>query len=692
MTSTTDPLSRVTSYGYYRNGTLASVTDARNNTTSWDIDVQSRPTVKRYADGRTEQYGYETSTSRLKTITDALNQVKTYGYTSDDLLKSITYTGAVNPTGNVAFTYDPFFARRSTMTDGIGTTIWSYVPIGTIGALNVASEDGPYGNDTVSYSYDALGRVATRTIAAATETYAYDAIGRPTSHSSQLGTFTMSYLGATSQLTRRENAGVSNRWVYGGNLVDRRLLSVGTVGAFSSNDSRRSDLTTTPENFITFRAEGLWTGLLTGEAYGYDNASRLIQASSGPGTTPQSYTPTATNSYAYDAADNITTFEGGATLVYNNVNQIVSRNGFSYTHDANGNLTNDGQRTYAWDAENRLVGIGYGGSGTTEFRYDGLGRRLAIIENSPNTAPVETRYLWCDDKLCQSRGSTDSTISRFYGYGETGPGGGQAIYGVDQLGSVRSTFAPWNGYKFSSTSFSPYGTPNPSPGGTSTRFGFAGLLLHERSGLHLANYRAYSSRDGRWLSRDPIGEAGGLNLYAYVGGNPVSYIDPTGEFANLIIGAVTGAATGYIISLATGECYTLENALVDAALGAAGAGLVAKLEKIHEISKLRKLASERGLVPKKITTHIEDYIDPANPAHRMKIKHSLSLNAPGSLSQGPRVEYRVADGLHQNPFTGATGRGTEYSHVLIGIPSTPGAIAGGVTGGGIGQAVCGCIR
>jgi RHS repeat-associated protein len=57
---------------------------------------------------------------------------------------------------------------------------------------------------------------------------------------------------------------------------------------------------------------------------------------------------------------------------------------------------------------------------------------------------------------------------------------------------------------------------------------YAALVSHAQSGLYLANYRAYSPTTGRWLSRDPIFEAGGVNLYAYVGGNPISRIDPLG--------------------------------------------------------------------------------------------------------------------------------------------------------------------
>src|ERR1700738_1676589 len=53
---------------------------------------------------------------------------------------------------------------------------------------------------------------------------------------------------------------------------------------------------------------------------------------------------------------------------------------------------------------------------------------------------------------------------------------------------------------------------------------------HARSGLYLAPYRAYNPSIGRWLSRDPLGEKGGLNLYAYVGNDPVNRVDPFGLF------------------------------------------------------------------------------------------------------------------------------------------------------------------
>jgi hypothetical protein len=72
-------------------------------------DVQGRLTGKQYVDTTTVAYAYETMTSRLKSIADALSQVKTFSYAKDNRLSGITYTGAVNPTPNVGFAYDAYF-------------------------------------------------------------------------------------------------------------------------------------------------------------------------------------------------------------------------------------------------------------------------------------------------------------------------------------------------------------------------------------------------------------------------------------------------------------------------------------------------------------------------------------------------------------------------------------------------------
>src|SRR2546423_1573878 len=90
-------------------------------------------------------------------------------------------------------------------------------------------------------------------------------------------------------------------------------------------------------------------------------------------------------SYGYDFGGNRTSDNSGSYTI-NDVNQITNS---GYTYDNNGNLTADPFRTYEWDAANRLVAINYLGiaGARTEFTYDGLSRRVKIVEKGlPNPA------------------------------------------------------------------------------------------------------------------------------------------------------------------------------------------------------------------------------------------------------------------------------------------------------------------
>lgn len=102
------------------------------------------------------------------------------------------------------------------------------------------------------------------------------------------------------------------------------------------------------------------------------------------------------------------------------------------------------------------------------------------------------------------------------------------FYTVDHLGSVRE-MTDGTGNLQSEFSFDPYGRVTQVSGtGTTPDFQYAHYYVHQRSGLNLTRMRAYSSSLGRFISRDPIEEAGGVNLYDYVHNNPIGYSDPSG--------------------------------------------------------------------------------------------------------------------------------------------------------------------
>jgi RHS repeat-associated protein len=539
LISVTEPTSgagtRTTSYDYYENGVLKDITDANGNVTHWDVDIESRPTAKTYAFGtssaQAETYTYEASTSRIKSITDANGQTKTFAYDPDDRVKGITYTGALNPTPNVTYTWDALLEHMDSMTDGLGTTNFTYVPVGTAGALKPASIDGPFANDVIGLTYDALGRPATRTITGGNETFGYDFINRMTSHGTPLGTFALGYLGQTDQRASQSVTNgavtVSTGWGYDTNTNDRRLISIANSGI-----TRSFTLGYGSGPVNVYDIMGIVDTAATGHpfatqshSYGYDNIDRLLSATS---TTPGNY------SYGYDNLDNATSVTdpgfGSISPTFNVLNQLTAFNLNTYTYDNNGNTTSDGlTKTYKWDAENRLVEVDYTGtSNKSSFAYDGFGRRTVDAETIGGVTTT-TRYLWCGSRICQTRDGSDVVQTRVLDEGELNVISGQkAVYMPDQLGSARDVLDGTTGNLISSIDYSPYGNPIATNGTFVPLYQYARLMHHQQSGLNLGTFRAQDGITGRFINLDPIRESGGNNLYAYVNGTPIGLTDVEG--------------------------------------------------------------------------------------------------------------------------------------------------------------------
>lgn len=495
LTSMVDPANQQTILTYTPNGKLKSRVDAKGNSTQWDYDVEGRLIRKTFADNSHISYAYETNSSRLKSTTDALGQVKTYSYANDDSVIGVGFSNTINPTPNVTFSYDPYFARVTSMTDGTGSTQYSYVPIGTRGALSRYQEIPPISVGAITYTYDSVGRVASRAISgSATETLGYDKLGRLASDANELGSFSMSYLGQTEQIVTRSlsSSSFSTSWTYLPNVDDRRLSSISSTGL-------------SPGQVSTFQYGSNSEAQTTSE-------TRQSDASISPPVAPFSQ-----NSEINTLNQISATTESGAPAA-------------TLTYDLNGNLLSDGERLYSWDAENRLIKVSsssVAGDSST-FVYDGLGRRTTITRISPASAASSTALIWCGTVLCQSRNSADNAIDRtYYDQGEyvAGAGGTAILYGLDQLGSVRRAFSNSSSPAYD---YDPFGSQAATT--RATDFGYAGMYQDKGTGLYLTLYRAYDAQKGRWLSRDPLGEVSDAagNLYAYVEGNPVSLNDPLG--------------------------------------------------------------------------------------------------------------------------------------------------------------------
>lgn len=234
------------------------------------------------------------------------------------------------------------------------------------------------------------------------------------------------------------------------------------------------------------------------------------------------------------------------------------------TFDAEGNMTSDGIRAYEWDLQNRLIKItwGAGSNKTTEFRYNPLGQRSQRIEKTGATT-AQYYYLYDGIRLlCRYTGGTalSNLDRRYFNEGEQRKNGtlwDAYYYTRDHLGSVREVLAS-NGTLVARYDYDPYGKRSAQyETGTyadGCDLGYTGHITQPspvtgQTELVMTLFRAYDPELGRWLSADPIGEEGGINLYAYVLNGPMDAVDLLGLDLILLSRNVSGdEASDYIFA------------------------------------------------------------------------------------------------------------------------------------------------
>ena len=261
------------------------------------------------------------------------------------------------------------------------------------------------------------------------------------------------------------------------------------------------------------------------------------------GGTTARLTANATSSgttFRFDGMVNLTPGTNIVPIVATDVNNNTRTNNYQVTvpsgdsrtlsYDFNGNMLSDGTRNYQWDAANRLVKIWYGpisNAASTSMNYDGLSRRIGIVEKDASGNVTSTKnFVWDGMSIAEERDASNTVTKRFYGQGEQ-IAGTCYFYTRDHLGSVRE-MTDSNGTLHARYDYDPYGRLTKTAGDMDADFVYTGHYYHQPSGLYLAPYRAYSADLARWISRDPLEERGGINLYGYIANNPVNGLDELG--------------------------------------------------------------------------------------------------------------------------------------------------------------------
>lgn len=549
MTSAVAPDSGITTY-YYGAAQLDSLKDARNQVFKWTrnqlgwVETEFRPD-----DGSAHRTAVYDRYGRAVSSTDRRGQTVTYAYDTRD--------------------------RATMMVAGTDTTRWSYSPdqpgVPTAPSWtyvqNAASADSlhydtqgrlartvtirnlqaiPNQKYEVAYTYNDMGGVDTlkyrvnggawewsrfvqdpstgaltsiRDFGGRTTSLLYNgegALRQVTYPNSQVGL--LSYT-STHQLSRLSYSAINLRTAAG-------------VGFTYDNDSR-----------IARQSYNLDTQF---RDFGYDTNGRLashtdlVRTAAHPGcqlvedqgyvcANDAQFSQTGQRSYTYDLTDNPT--DRGALIGLNN--RLNGYDGWTMTYDLEGHLTGkskSGSPTYGytWDALGRLASVQVNGVTSVTYGYDGLGRRvfrdgsggrqyfvyqgenlLLEIDNSAQVAEEYTYIPGSDAPFALRHGGIPFWF-------HTDPQG-NVLAITDQYGNVA------NRYKYA-----PFGATDSLSESFSNRLRSLGREWDADAGLYYNRARWYDPQLQRFISQDPIGIEGGLNLYAYAGNDPVNASDPSG--------------------------------------------------------------------------------------------------------------------------------------------------------------------
>lgn len=552
-------------------------TDGDVTTWSYD-DATGLVTAKTYADGHGESYAYDNwnrlaEKHQARTVDEGRAPLTTtYAYdpqtgrlvavSHNDATPAIGYTynhlnlltQIVDDSGTRTIAYTPYNETESETTSGLAASALHFQrdalgrPLGY--NLNYAASTALQ----TAWSYDTSGRLSTVSL---------NAVAVP---------FTYGYNADNGLLDTLDYPNTLKRWY---TREDKRDLpiKIDYLRPGSQNYPAKTDYSydelgrpTTKKDYFNTPAPDLT------HAYSYNGRNELIADAMSRG---------GTYGYDYDNIGNRKTAQEGTDVpatayTSNRLNQYTAiaegtETPFVPTYDADGNQTklqtSTGEWIVVYNALNQATSFTQG-SKRVECRYDYLNRRvekavydgetlmskkrfiygeylqiaeLDAMNTSETVAPILRKtYLWDPLEPIATRVLAMSVFDEAGAYEE------DLYFTHDALKNTTALFGIQAGRR-ALYEYGPYGPTVKMEGNAAevNPFRFSSECFDDETGLVQYNFRYYNPKEGKWISRDPIGESKSLNIYVTADNNPLTYIDHLGLYAVLCFSYAEGKITGF---------------------------------------------------------------------------------------------------------------------------------------------------
>ncbi len=548
LTNAYDHAGRNTMFSYFAAGALQP-------TTTVALDYYDDNMLKTVGDGTSmvsNSYDRLNQLTMMESVNPALHYSESHEYdpvgntTSSDLFYLNSYQQEVHlattntydeaerleTRGSHAYVYNPendLLATVSNTVDGIATS-YAYDLMDRVTNITHRTASRALIR-SLDYAYDAAGMITNKTIvddasSFVSHAYRYDSLDR-------LGGETRTATGSPARSTEYS-------YDLAGNRLTKTIDGLGSAYTLGTGNLLASTKTIYAIDYQGTSSEPIGTDIRWGELWVSNAAAQagyVPRIDGGSFWIDDLALVPGTNRLVAAIRDQAGNMGFATNTVYLSAANTLAQ----YQYDAAGCLTNLNGTALAWDERYRLVNVD-GASSSVAYAYDVLGRKSSRTESS-----VTEHYLYDGDHvLADLYGSLWQ--HRVYAYGPgidniltmtvypDGSSSGTTYHYLKDLQNSVIALTDASGNVVESYEYDAYGNTRVfNASGTElatsaygNRYAFQGREIDWATGLYYFRARWYDPGAGRWVSNDPIGIAGGMNLYAFCENNPVNFVDPFG--------------------------------------------------------------------------------------------------------------------------------------------------------------------